>query len=162
MTRSDQNIGNTDVPDVWLHLILLKSRQETGANIYLLRQFSNRAVGKFLLLTEVNDMNLTDTPVPIDMTRLSPVAMAPVPDLVTVNDIRELDDGELLSVSGGWQKTGVAFGSFGLALGIGNAAFGAGWGAMTVGLTVAASPFAVGAMVGLAAYGGYQLGRSYF
>ena len=107
-------------------------------------------------------MNLTDTPVPIDMTALSPVAMAAVPDLATVNDIRELDDVELLSVSGGWQKTGLGFGAFSLAGGIGFATFGTGWATVGIGLAFAVSPIAAGTMIGLAAYGGYQIGKDNF
>lgn len=58
-------------------------------------------------------------------------------------------------MSGGDWNKGV--GAFGLAGGIGFAAFGASWGSIGVGLAFAASPLVVLGMVGLAAYGGYQL-----
>lgn len=81
-----------------------------------------------------------------------------VPNLNDFDDIQELralSPEELQLVSGGdiFKATGL----FGLAGGIGYSAFGAYWGAVAVGAAVVASPITVGAMVGLAAWGGYEL-----
>jgi len=68
--------------------------------------------------------------------------------------MRELNMKEVEQVNGG--GTGEAAGAFGAAVGIGAASFGASWGSVGVGLAFAVSPIAVGAMVGLSLYAGYQ------
>lgn len=70
--------------------------------------------------------------------------------------MREISDEELQLVSGG--GAGDAAAAAGLAAGIGTLALGgAGWGGLTVAAAFAMSPLAVVAVVGLAAYTGYQL-----
>jgi hypothetical protein len=74
------------------------------------------------------------------------------------NIMRELNVNEIEQVNGG--GTGEAAGAFGAAAGIGAAAFGSSWGSVGVGVAFAVSPIAVGAMVGLSLYAGYQLMKS--
>ncbi|MBW3163980.1 hypothetical protein [Ferrimonas balearica] len=69
--------------------------------------------------------------------------------------MRELHTDEIIQVHG--NGPGEAAGAFGAAAGIGAAAFGSGWGALGVGVAFAASPIAVGAMIGLSLYAGYQM-----
>ncbi len=70
--------------------------------------------------------------------------------------MREITIEELDLVSGG--GPGEAAASAGLAAGIGTLALGgAGWGSLGVAAAFAMSPLAVVAVVGLAAYTGYQL-----
>lgn len=72
--------------------------------------------------------------------------------------MHEISDEEVALVSGG--GPGEAAASAGLAAGIGSLALGgAGWGALSVAAAFAASPLAVVAVVGLAAYTGYQLAK---
>lgn len=70
-------------------------------------------------------------------------------------EMRELTIDEVNAVGGGDLKQAGA--AFGLASGIGAAAFGAGWGTVAVGAAFMAAPFAAAAMLGLAAYGGYTI-----
>ena len=72
--------------------------------------------------------------------------------------MRDITMDEIDQVSGADTGTGIA--AFGAAGAIGMAAFGSGWGAVGAGLAFAVSPIAVGAMVGLALYGGYQFASS--
>jgi len=68
--------------------------------------------------------------------------------------MHELSISEIGMVSGaGVKESGTALGVAGT---IAGASFGAGWGTMAVGAAFAASPIAVIAIVGLAAYAGYQ------
>lgn len=69
--------------------------------------------------------------------------------------MQELTMNEIEQVNGGGFLEGAGAG--GLALGIGTAAFGSGWGAVGVGIAFASSPLAVGAMIGLSLYAGYQM-----
>ena len=68
--------------------------------------------------------------------------------------MRELSVSEIEQVNGG--GAGEAAGAFGAAAGIGAATFGASWGSVGVGIAFAVSPIAVGAMIGLSFYAGYQ------
>ena len=82
-----------------------------------------------------------------------------MPNLEEINDLRELTEHELLQVSGGdWHK---GLGAFALAGGIGQATFGSTWGAVLVSAAVA-HPVALTVMVGLSAFGGYQIGKDFF
>ena len=69
--------------------------------------------------------------------------------------MKELNNSELNVVAGGDVMTGIGAG--GLALGLGTASLGAGWGSLSVGFAFAAAPITCVALVGLAAYAGYQL-----
>lgn len=72
--------------------------------------------------------------------------------------MRDMTMDEIDQVGGADAASGLA--SFAAAGGIGLAAFGTSWGSVGVGLAFAVSPIAVGAMVGLALYGGYQFATS--
>ncbi len=76
-----------------------------------------------------------------------------------VSKIEELTMNEIEQVNGGGPRGVKGAASFGLALGIGTVTFGAGWGSVGVGLAFASAPLAVGAMVALALYGGYQAAK---
>jgi len=69
--------------------------------------------------------------------------------------MKQLNVNEIQEINGGGFSE--AAGAFGTAAGIGAAAFGSSWGSVGVGLAFAVSPIAVGAMVGLSLYAGYQL-----
>jgi hypothetical protein len=77
--------------------------------------------------------------------------------------MRELSIHETHGVTGGDAKGAAATAGVAAAVGtaalgaVGTAALGAGWGSMAVGAAFAASPIGVVALVGLAAYAGYQL-----
>lgn len=69
--------------------------------------------------------------------------------------MQELSFNEIQEVSGGSPaRAGVLAG---IATGIGVGAFGSSWGAVGVGLAFAASPLTALALVGLAAWTGYEL-----
>lgn len=69
--------------------------------------------------------------------------------------MKDMEMNEIEAVDGGMAAVGIA--SAGLALAVGSASFGAGWGMVGVGLAFAASPLTVVALGGLALYAGYQL-----
>ena len=69
--------------------------------------------------------------------------------------MRDLSIQDIEAVHGGHAALGVASG--GLAIALGSASFGAGWGGVAVGLAFAVSPLTVVALGGLALYAGYQL-----
>lgn len=69
--------------------------------------------------------------------------------------MREMKFGEVDQVAGG--DLTKSLGAGGAAIALGSASLGAEWGALTVGFAVAAAPVTVVALVGLAAYAGYEL-----
>lgn len=69
--------------------------------------------------------------------------------------MRELEVNEIECVDGGRAAIGVA--SAGLALAVGTASFGVGWGGVALGVAFAVSPLTVLTLAGLALYAGYQL-----
>lgn len=71
--------------------------------------------------------------------------------------MHELTLEQVEQVSGGTMPESAA--AFGLAVVIGNASFGSGFGLVGAGLAFASAPFAVGAMLGLAFYAGFRLFR---
>lgn len=69
--------------------------------------------------------------------------------------MRELSAVEVDEVSGGMMVDAAPY--FTSTIGIGMATFGSSWGALPVGLAIAAAPIAVAAMVGLTFVGGVAL-----